>query len=94
LWHPAPLRQLLQFLLLLFAGWVNGSSLTPSIMQKRRIESCASKCSAAGFGSRTNSADGNRLIVTPPDSAGNDNGPIGRRERLGGLLNFYYRRAA
>jgi transposase InsO family protein len=36
----------------------------------------------------------NRLIVTPPDSGSNDNGPIARRERLGGLLNFYYRRAA
>jgi hypothetical protein len=36
----------------------------------------------------------NRLIVTPPDSASNDNGPIVRRERLGGLLNFYHRRAA
>jgi hypothetical protein len=36
----------------------------------------------------------NRLIVTPPESASNDNGPIARRERLGGLLNFYYRRAA
>jgi hypothetical protein len=36
----------------------------------------------------------NRLIVAPSDSASNDNGPIGRRERLGGLLSFYYRRAA
>jgi hypothetical protein len=36
----------------------------------------------------------NRLIVTPFDSGSNDNGPIGRRERLGGLLNFYYRHAA
>jgi transposase InsO family protein len=39
----------------------------------------------------------NRLITTPASPA-NDNvgiaGPIERRERLGGLLNFYFRRAA
>jgi hypothetical protein len=36
----------------------------------------------------------NRLIVAPWGSGSNDNGPIARRERLGALLNFYYRRAA
>jgi transposase InsO family protein len=40
----------------------------------------------------------NRLI-TPPTTVVNDNldaasAPVARRERLGGLLNFYYRRAA
>jgi hypothetical protein len=38
----------------------------------------------------------NRLL-TPAEQAvrpANSNAPVGRRERLGGLLNFYYRRAA
>ena len=37
-----------------------------------------------------------RLIATPPTAAtpAKDNSPVARRERLGGLLNFYYRRAA
>jgi hypothetical protein len=35
----------------------------------------------------------NRLITKPavPD---NDNAPVARRERLGGLLSFYHRQAA
>jgi len=33
-------------------------------------------------------------LLTSPAAPGNDNEPIARRERLGGLLNFYYRRAA
>jgi transposase InsO family protein len=36
---------------------------------------------------------GNRLI-DPKPMATNDNGPIRNRQRLGGLLNFYYRGAA
>ena len=35
----------------------------------------------------------NQLLTTPARPA-NDDAPIARRERLGGLLNFYYRRAA
>jgi hypothetical protein len=35
----------------------------------------------------------NRLIVAPGE-ASNGNGPVVRRERLGGVLNLYYRRAA
>ena len=33
-------------------------------------------------------------LLTAPASPGNDNAPIARRERLGGLLNYYYRSAA
>jgi putative transposase len=36
---------------------------------------------------------GNRLIATEPDW-GRHRGPVGRRERLGGLLSYYYRKAA
>ena len=36
---------------------------------------------------------GNRLIIPEHDKAEN-HGAIQRRERLGGLLNYYYRRAA
>ena len=36
---------------------------------------------------------GNRLIVTEPDW-GRHRGPVRRRERLGGLLSYYYREAA
>lgn len=35
----------------------------------------------------------NVLLRSPPRPA-NDNGPIRRRQRLGGLLNFYHREAA
>jgi len=35
----------------------------------------------------------NRLL-TAPSPPMNDNGPIVRRERLGGILNFYHRSAA
>jgi transposase InsO family protein len=33
-------------------------------------------------------------LITPTLSPANDRAPIARRERLGGLLNYYYRRAA
>jgi hypothetical protein len=38
----------------------------------------------------------NELLATPPKTAppANGNAPIVRRERLGGLLNFYARQAA
>ena len=45
---------------------------------------------------RNHQGMGNRLL-TPFEHAvrpANNNAPIERRERLGGLLNFYYRRAA
>jgi len=35
----------------------------------------------------------NRLIIGPAEPA-NSNGPVQRRERLGGVLNFYHRRTA
>jgi hypothetical protein len=35
----------------------------------------------------------NRLII-PDSSPATDQGPIGRRQRLGGMLNYYYRQAA
>jgi putative transposase len=33
-------------------------------------------------------------LLTPAAPPANDNAPIARRERLGGLLNFYFRSAA
>jgi putative transposase len=42
---------------------------------------------------RAHQGIGNVLIRAPPTPA-NDNGPIRRRRRLGGLLNFYFRGAA
>jgi transposase InsO family protein len=36
---------------------------------------------------------GNRLII-PDRTHATDQGPIGRRQRLGGMLNYYYRQAA
>jgi hypothetical protein len=45
---------------------------------------------------RNHQGVGNRLL-TPAEPAvrpANSNAPVERRERLGGLLNFYYRRAA
>jgi hypothetical protein len=47
-------------------------------------------------GERNHQGVGNRLLMQAeqPMRAANSNGPVERRERLGGLLNFYYRRAA
>ncbi len=45
---------------------------------------------------RNHQGVGNRLL-TPAEQAvrpANSNAPVARRERLGRLLNFYYRRAA
>jgi putative transposase len=45
---------------------------------------------------RNHQGVGNRLLTPrePPMQPANGNTPVERRERLGGLLNFYYRRAA
>jgi putative transposase len=45
---------------------------------------------------RNHQGVGNRLLTPgePVMRPANDNTPVERRERLGGLLNFYYRRAA
>lgn len=45
---------------------------------------------------RNHQGVGNRLLMLtePTKRPANVNAPIDRRERLGGLLNFYYRRAA
>jgi transposase InsO family protein len=41
---------------------------------------------------RNHQGRGNRLLVVPPTAR--SDGPIRRRERLGGVLNFYHREAA
>ena len=45
---------------------------------------------------RNHQGVGDRLLTPAPEAAPrvNRNAPVQRRERLGGLLNFYYRRAA
>jgi hypothetical protein len=47
-------------------------------------------------GERNHQGIGNRLLVAAeqPMRSANSDAPIERRERLGGLLNFYDRRAA
>ena len=44
-------------------------------------------------GERNHQGLGNRLIM-PNESHTDNGGPIRRRERLGGMLNYYYRQAA
>ena len=44
-------------------------------------------------GERNHQGLGNRLIIPDENHAGN-RGAIRRRERLGGMLNYYYRQAA
>jgi len=44
-------------------------------------------------GERNHQGLANRLILASADRA-NTNGPVVRRERIGGLLNFYHRAAA
>ncbi len=47
-------------------------------------------------GERNHQGVGNRLLIPAeqPVRPGNNNASVERRERLGGLLNFYYRRPA
>jgi putative transposase len=45
------------------------------------------------YGERNHQGLGNRLIMPNPLAAGH-HGAIQRRERLGGMLNYYYRVAA
>jgi hypothetical protein len=44
-------------------------------------------------GERNHQGLGNRLIIPDESHAGNG-GAVRRRERLGGMLNYYYRQAA
>ena len=76
----APLR----FLLLMFAGWVNRHHLRRAIsefVEHYHLE-------------RTHQGLDNRLITTPTNDNHSVTLPIARRERLGGLLSFYYRAAS
>jgi putative transposase len=43
---------------------------------------------------RNHQGKGNTLLVPPPRPDGKAHGPIQRRERLGGLLKYYERKAA
>jgi hypothetical protein len=59
---------------------------------RRDARACANTLPTLGtVRERNHQGVGNRLLVAAPM---NNQGPVKRRERLGGNLNFYYRRAA
>ena len=60
-------------------------------MGERHLRSVVSEYMEHYHGERNHQGLENRLINA---MAVNDNGRVRRRERLGGLLNFYYREAA
>ena len=68
----------LQFFFLAFAGWVNRGQ--QDVVDRSRRER-----HHQGLESR---------LIEPDDTAGRTEGEVARRERLGGLLNYYYREAA
>ena len=68
----------LQFFMHAFAGWVNRQQ--HDVVDRSHRE-------------RHHQGPENRLIE-PDDTAGRTEGKVARRERLGGLLNYYYREAA
>jgi len=59
----------------------------------RRLAVLLKFTGAGGIGSGAPGGLGNELIDGPLSPA-NTNGRVERRERLGGLLNFYHRQAA
>jgi hypothetical protein len=69
------------------------SKLVP--LGESHLRRAVSEYVAHYHGERNHQGVGNRLL-TPEQStrSANSNAPVERRERLGGLLNFYYRRAA
>jgi len=70
------------------------SKLVP--LSESHLRRAVSEYVAHYHGERNHQGVGNRLLVTAeqPMRSANSNAPVERRERLGGLLNFYYRRAA
>ena len=68
----------LQFFFLAFAGWVIR-------LQQDVVERSHRERHHQGLESR---------LIEPDDTAGRTEGEVARRERLGGLLNYYYREAA
>jgi putative transposase len=70
------------------------SKLVP--LGERHLRRAVSEYVAHYHRERNHQGVGNRLL-TPGEPAvrpANGSAPVERRERLGGLLNFYYRRAA
>jgi putative transposase len=63
---------------------------------ERHLRRAVSEYVAHYHGERNHQGVGNRLLTPaePTVRSANGNAPIERRERLGGLLNFYYRRVA
>ncbi|HEY0992529.1 MAG TPA: integrase core domain-containing protein, partial [Kofleriaceae bacterium] len=70
------------------------SKLVP--LSESHLRRAVSEYVAHYHGERNHQGVGNRLLITAdqPMRSANSNAPVERRERLGGLLNFYYRRAA
>jgi transposase InsO family protein len=70
------------------------SKLVP--LGESHLRRAVSEYVAHYHGERNHQGVGNRLLMQAeqPMRAANSNAPVERRERLGGLLNFYYRRAA
>ena len=68
------------------------SKLVP--LGESHLRRAVSECVDHYHRERNHQGVGNRLL-TPAEHAvrpTNENAPVERRERLGGLLNFYYRR--
>jgi hypothetical protein len=84
-----------QLVLLMLAGWINRHQQAVIAYQKEEIEVLREMLG----GKRLRFADpqrhqglGGKLIQSSNDHEAD--GPVVRRERLGGLLNYYYREAA
>jgi hypothetical protein len=62
---------------------------------ERHLRRAVSEYIEHNHGERNHQGLGNRLVIPAeqPMRSANSNAPVERRERLGGLLNFYYRRA-
>ena len=69
----------LQFLLLVFSGWVNRE-------QQAVIDYLREENAVQGLG--------NHIIEPENTDVAPGNGTVLRRQRLGGMLNFYHRDAA
>ena len=78
------------FLMVVFAGWLNRQQQAAIEYLKTENEILKSPLK----GRLRLSDDDRRRLADPPKDVGSTEGKLRRRERLGGMLNYYYRDAA
>ena len=79
-------------LLLILAGWINRRQQDAVFFGERSLQTAAANFLSLYHEERNHQGLGNRLIE-PGEEAGRKAGDVACRERLGGMLRYYYRQA-